>query len=83
MKIIKRQMSKTEDQIIIGLDDIDNYLPYCQASFNSDGNITLRNYDISDKNKDEIIILSESETESIFELFYKISRKTKKYEFPF
>ena len=31
---------------------------YCQASLNSDGNITLRNYDLQNKDSDEIIILS-------------------------
>lgn len=47
----------------------------CQASFNSDGNITLRNYNYGEKNKDEIIILSDSETQAIFNLFMKLKQK--------
>lgn len=44
----------------------------CQASFNNDGNIVLRNYNSAckeEKNRsDEIIILSRQETEAIFGL---------------
>ena len=83
MKIIKRQMATQTEQMIIGNDDINTYLPYCQASFNSDGNITLRNYDRSNKNKDEIIILSESETKAIFELFSKMGQINSAYNLPF
>lgn len=67
MKIIDREM--TVKNIIT--DKSDNSL-YCQASFNSDGNITLRNYDIHNKNSDEIIILSSEETHAIIELFAKM-----------
>lgn len=83
MKIIKRQMTIPPEQMVIGEDDRDTYLPYCQASFNSDGNITLRNYDRSNKNKDEIIILSQSETEALFELFNKMGQKCRRYDLPF
>ena len=83
MKIIKRQMEIPAEQLIIGDDNRDVYLPYCQASFNSDGNITLRNYDRSNKNKDEIIILSNSETKALFELFSKMGEKLKDYSLPF
>lgn len=83
MKIIKRQMEIPAEQLLIGDDNRDVYLPYCQASFNSDGNITLRNYDRSNKNKDEIIILSNSETKALFELFSKIGEKLKDYSLPF
>ena len=83
MKIIKRQMEIPAEQLVIGDDNRDVYLPYCQASFNSDGNITLRNYDRSNKNKDEIIILSNSETKALFELFSKIGEKLKDYSLPF
>ena len=58
-------------------------LRYCQASFNSDGNITLRNYDNSNKEKDEIIILSNSETEALFLLFSRIGQKNRNYTLPF
>lgn len=55
----------------------------CQASFNSDGNITLRNYNRQDKDKDEIIILSRHETNALFALFSKIGQKNKNYDLPF
>ena len=83
MKIIKRQMTTPAEQIVIGNHNIDTYLPYCQASFNSDGNVTLRNYDRSNKNRDEIIILSHSETEALFELFSKMGQRHKDYNLPF
>lgn len=79
---IKRNMI-TDEAVRTANDNINEYLPYCQASFNSDGNITLRNYDRSDKNKDEIIILSESETNAIFALFNKMMNKSKQYDLPF
>lgn len=83
MKIIKRQMEIPAEQLIIGDDNRYVYLPYCQASFNSDGNITLRNYDKSNKNKDEIIILSNSETKALFELFRKMGEELRNYSLPF
>ena len=61
----------------------DEYLSHCQASFNSDGVITLRNYARSNKDKDEIIILSNTETEAIFALFSRIGQKNKNYDLPF
>ena len=64
MKIIDREMTVKE----IITDKSNNSL-YCQASFNSNGNITLRNYNIGNKNSDEIIILSTEETQAIIELF--------------
>lgn len=82
MKIIKREMT-VKDQAATAEHNIDEYLPYCQASFNSDGNITLRNYDRSNKNKDEIIILSTAETEALFALFSKIGQKLKNHDLPF
>jgi hypothetical protein len=83
MKIIKRKMETLAEQIKIGDHNIDTYLPYCQASFNSDGNITLRNYDRSNKNDDEIVILSNSETKALFELFSKLGQVNKNYDLPF
>lgn len=82
LKIIKRQMN-SNDAIKTANDNIEEYLPFCQASFNSDGNITLRNYDRSDKNKDEIIVLSESETRALFSLFSKMTSASKAYDLPF
>lgn len=83
MTIIKRQMVKLPNQMTFGDDNIDTYLPYCQASFNSDGCITLRNYDRANKNKDEIVILSNSETKALFELFSKMGQQCKAYDLPF
>lgn len=51
----------------------------CQASFNSDGNLTLRNYSHYDKNKDEIIIFSHEETQAIL----KLLRQAKENDLPF
>lgn len=64
MKIIDREMTIKEN-----ITDKSNYSLYCQASFNSDGYITLRNYNITDKNSDEIILLSAEETNAIINLF--------------
>lgn len=76
MKIIKRSM--TVDETVK-----DNGFQQCQASFNSDGNITLRNYNSFNKNNDEIIILSSAETEALFKLFSQIGQKNKNYDLPF
>ena len=76
-------MTTPAEQMVIGNDNRDIYLPYCQASFNSDGNVTLRNYDRSNKNKDEIIILSQSETTALFELFSKMGQMCQSYTLPF
>lgn len=82
MIVIKRNMN-AEEVVKTAENNIDQYLPYCQASFNSDGNITLRNYDNSNKNKDEVIILSHTETNALFALFSKIGQKNKNYDLPF
>lgn len=49
-------------------------LYYSQASINSNGCLTIRNYN-DDKNQDEIIILSNKETEAIIKLFDKLKQK--------
>lgn len=76
MKIINRKMESnaitTDESHLI-----------CQASFNSDGVITLRNYNFQDRNSDEIIILSERETKAIFNLFSKIGSINTKFDLPF
>ena len=82
MLIIKRNMN-AEEVVKTAENNIDQYLPHCQASFNSDGNITLRNYDNSNKGKDEVIILSRAETNALFALFSKIWQKNKNYDLPF
>lgn len=43
-----------------------------QASLNSDGCITLRAYNPTDSDKDEIIILSQGETRAIFKLMNQL-----------
>ena len=82
MVLIKRNINVTENKATAN-NNIDTYLPHCQASFNSDGNITLRNFDRSNKEKDEIIILSNSETEALFLLFSRMGQKNKNYTLPF
>lgn len=78
MKIIDREMVVKET-----ITDKGNTALYCQASFNSDGNITLRNYNINNKNSDEIIILSAEETQAVVKLFSEISRMTRNHTLPF
>lgn len=67
MKIINREMKVNES-----IADKSNNSLNCQASFNSDGVLTLRNYNRWDKNSDEIIIFSREETLAIVELFKAI-----------
>ena len=64
MKIIDREM-----KVVESCTNKSNYSLMCQASFNSDGVLTLRNYNIEDKNSDEIIIFSREETLAIVKLF--------------
>lgn len=78
MKIIDREMT-----VKATITDKSNTMMYCQASFNSDGNITLRNYDIHNKNSDEIIILSAEETQAIIELFGKMKAMVNLNGLPF
>lgn len=51
-----------------------NFSLLCQASINSNGCITLRNYNPDNKESDEIIILSQKETLAIVKLFSEIKR---------
>lgn len=78
MKIIDREMTTREI-----ITDKSNHSLYCQASFNSDGYITLRNFNINNKDSDEIIILSAEETQAIFCLFSKIGTMNRNYTLPF
>lgn len=82
MKAIERNM-KSEQIALTAENNINQYFPYCQASFNSDGNITLRNYDRANKSKDQIIILSSTETKALFALFSKIGQMNKNFDLPF
>lgn len=76
MIIIERDISNMKSETNKG-----NRLTKCQASLNSDGQITLRNYD--DNSSDEIIILSTKETNAIFSLFSRIGQKNRNYDLPF
>ena len=64
MKYLYRKMNNEKN--IVGTNEL---LPCSQASINSNGVITIRNYNNADRNVDEIIILTKSETEAIIELF--------------
>lgn len=75
MQIIKRKMeseiseTKTES--------------HCQASFNSDGVITLRHYSPYEKGTDDIIVFSDGETKAIIKLFKQIKEKIPGVDLPF
>jgi hypothetical protein len=78
MKIINREMESE----VITTEKSQTSL-FCQASFNSDGFITLRNYNIEDRNSDEIIILSAEETQAIINLFSNIGKMIRNNDLPF
>lgn len=65
MRIIEREMQIKEQTTV------DRYCN-CQASFNSHGCITIRNYNLYDKKSDEIICLSDKETKAIIDLFRQL-----------
>lgn len=44
-----------------------------QVSLNSDGCLTLRKYDHNNKEQDEIVIFTQSETQEIVKFFKKLS----------
>lgn len=78
MKIIDREMKSkviTTKKGELALD--------CQASFNSDGYITLRNYTVEDKESDEIIVLSAEETQAIIKLFKNLAKSFRCEVLPF
>ena len=70
MKVIERQMQVTETA------QKNNYA-HSQASINSDGCITVRNFSLCNKNADEIIIFTREETKAIFNLFNRLSEMGK------
>lgn len=69
MKVIDREM-----KVVESVTAKSEYSLRCQASFNSDGVLTLRNYNSDNKDSDEIIIFTHEETEAIIELFRAIKR---------
>ena len=74
---IKREMQKTET--------IETSYNNTQVSFNSDGCLTVRKYEIHDKNKDEIIIFTQNEKREIVKLFrqFKSLSNSKTDDLPF
>lgn len=80
MVILERKMEATK------IDNDSKNFCSCQASLNSDGRITLRNYGVygeRDNNNDEIIILSTAETQAIFGLMRIIRANCKDTDLPF
>ena len=77
MKIYKRNIVQQE---------IETDGSFCQASFNSDGHITLRTYGGGPgANGDTIVSLSDVETKAIFDLFKKFTKQMndREIELPF
>lgn len=63
-----------------------NRFPYSQASINSDGCLTIRNYDKTSKENehtDEIIVLTKTETDAVFQLFDFLNKTQNRYKLPF
>ena len=75
MEIIKRKMTAEIDKV--------DELSSCQASFNSDGLLTLRHRSHYTPNEDTIIVLSRKETEAIFELFRQLKDRISMPDLPF
>lgn len=69
MKVIDREM-----KVVESVSAKSEYSLCCQASFNSDGVLTLRNYNSDNKDSDEIIIFTREETEAIVKLFRAIKQ---------
>ena len=76
MEIINRKMEAEKNAVG------ENYMDY-QASFNSDGVLTLRNRSHNRLDEDVIIVLSRKETDAIFELFRQIKTKFNLPDLPF
>ena len=75
MQIISRKMESKVTNT--------NEMSHCQASFNSNGNITLRHCDAHNKENDEILVLSRDETRAVFKLFSNFNSKIKEFDLPF
>jgi hypothetical protein len=75
MQIIKRKIESEITEVKTKL--------HCQASFNSDGVITLRHYTPYEKGTDDIIVFSDGETKAIIRLFEKISDRISGNGLPF
>ena len=75
MQIIKRKMSATKETI--------EERGRVQASFNSDGRITLRTTNGTGKDDDMIVVLSNEETSAIVMLFKEIKCTLRVQDLPF
>ena len=76
MQIIKREIKSDVSEVKTKL--------HCQASFNSDGVITLRHYSPYEKETDDIIVFSQRETIAIIKLFKEINERiSNKNDLPF
>ena len=64
MKTIAREMNANITDTGKG-----EHLPFSQASFNSHGCLTIRNYNPSRLDTDVIVCLNETETKAVFDLF--------------
>ena len=69
MKSLKRSMN-------VDITDTEKgeFLPFSQASFNSHGCLTIRNYNPSSKSEDIIICLNETETKAVLDLFKRFKQ---------
>ena len=55
----------------------------CQASFNSDGVLTLRQNSECNQNEDIITVFSRSETKALIDLFFKLKENFNLPDIPF
>ena len=67
MEIIKREIKSDISEVETKL--------HCQASFNSDGVITLRHYSPYEKGTDDIIVFSDEEPKATIKLFKERSER--------
>ena len=75
MQIIKRKMSATKETTV--------ECGRVQASFNSDGRITLRTTNGIEEDGDMIVVLSHEETSAIVTLFREIKCTLRVQDLPF
>ncbi len=76
MQIIKRKMEVEKEKI-------ESDYTSCQASFNSDGVLTLRQKSECNQNEDIITVFSRSETKALIDLFFKLKENFNLPDIPF
>ena len=67
MEIIKREIKSDISEVKTKL--------HCQASFNSDGVITLRHYSPYEMGTDDIFVFSDGDAKAIIKLFTEINNR--------